>query len=149
MNQIEKIEIGYSDRKLKGVRFFYFAFLGMGIVLLFQSESRLIGFSNIVISSGLIFHNWCMSIDSRSQIIIDRTGICDPRLKTGTIFWSDIKDASIHRRKGGCFICLKLRNLNSYKRQSIFSNDICVNLTNLDADSQAILKLIHRQIKSN
>ncbi len=48
------------------------------------------------------------------QILIDETGIFDERLGVGKIFWDDVIDVHIEAVSGVRFLCLRVKDHNSY-----------------------------------
>jgi hypothetical protein len=93
--------------------------------------------------------------DTTPRLVINESGVFDRTLGIGVIKWSDIEGAVVQSIHQNPFICLKLRNEDSYLtkltstgRALVAANiqlgfsAINLNLSGVDADADAICALI-------
>jgi hypothetical protein len=72
----------------------------------------------IIIGGFLLFILlWLVELGGGTVLTIDDEGIYDRRLGIGTIRWSDIEGAQLFNEYGQRYICLKVKNTDSYLKQ--------------------------------
>ena len=118
-------------------------------------DGRLFGWLAILFfGCGIPISIWQIA-DSRPRLIIDQHGVLDRTLGVGRIAWTDIEEAYVKSISGNHFICLELKNPETYAQKlskvkramneanrNLGFTDFNLNLSGVDVRSEEVFELV-------
>jgi hypothetical protein len=155
MPAIEQFVFKRSYRRIIPLLIGSLAFVAAGVFLLARSPDKWEIWMSTIFFGGCAAVFVSQLLDSRPRLIIDDRGVFDRTLGVGVIPWSEILDAFPRTISSSSFVCLVLRQPESYlsrrpRRHRAFASlnrqlgftDFSLNLTGMDVDPAEICELI-------
>lgn len=159
---MEKIVIKTSRLKYTFLLIAAIGFVACGVFLLNQSGPKWVSWMSIIFFGSMIpLFTWQL-FDSRPRLILDEEGVLDRTLKIGKISWNDISGAYLKEIKGNNFICLELKNEETYltklsplMRVATSANvklgftPLSLNLSGVNTDAHQVLEVVLKMSAAN
>ena len=165
MNQgsdLNSVKIGVSRWRFGLLLFACLGFVvGAVCLLMFDPDGAFLGGSTILFFGGGAGITFWQLVDDRPRLVIDDAGILDRTIGVGLIAWSDIEGAYVKSIQGNDFICLELRDPDSYRvsqkgirramasaNRSLGFTDFNVNLMGLPIEVEEVYELIIKKLEA-
>ena len=135
--------------------------MASGIFILMSGGPALLGWTTIVFFGACIPILILQFINTNARLIIDDEGVIDRTLGVGKIPWNEITGAYLKTIQTNAFICLNLRNnetytdkLNPVKKAMLAMNEklgftpISLNLVGTNVEPEQVLEVVLKMIQT-